>query len=163
MIKIKISHKWRKQIIHFSLFTFTLTMMLASCAKDEDTCYGPSFQTPAQQDAQGTFEGTFVRVQVGATDSLVATGTLTIIATDTLNRARITYASSAMEELAKTTPIAANIAHADQGFMFYNKSGDNALLGRISNTNGMTASFTKAVRTGRKTVRYNYTFEGRRQ
>ena len=31
MIKIKISHKWRKQIIHFSLFTFTLTM-LTSCA-----------------------------------------------------------------------------------------------------------------------------------
>lgn len=141
----------------------SFSVALASCANDEDTNYGPSFQTPAQQDAQGTFEGTFVRVQVGTTDSLVAAGTLTITATDTLNRARISYASDEMDELAKTTPIAANIAHADEGFMFYNKSGDNALLGRISNTNGLSASFTKAVRTGRKTVRYNYTFEGRRQ
>ena len=67
-----------------------------------------------------------------------------------------------MDELGKTTPIAANIAHADQGFMFYNKSGDNALLGRITDTNGMTVTFTKAVRSGRKTVRYNYSFDGRK-
>lgn len=140
-----------------------LVIVMTSCAKDDDVHYGPSFETPAQQDAQGTFQGTFVRVQVGTADSLVATGTLTITATDTLNRARITYASGEMEELAKTTPIAANIAHADQGFMFYNKSGDNALIGRISAANALSASFTKAVRTGRKTVRYNYTFEGHRQ
>ena len=140
----------------------TILPLFVSCNKDEDHSYGPSFQTPAQQDAQGTYQGTFVRVQVGTTDSLVATGTLTVTATDTLNRARITYASDDMAELAKTTPSAANIAHADQGFMFYNKSGDNAMLGRITETNGLTVSFTKAVRTGRKTVRYNYTFDGHR-
>ena len=137
--------------------------LLASCADDDAPNYGPSFQTPAQQDAQGTYQGTFIRVQVGTTDSLVATGTLTITATDTLNRARITYTSGDMEELAKTTPIAVNIAHADQGFMFYNKSGDNAMLGRITDSNILSTSFTKAVRTGRKTVRYNYTFDGQRQ
>ena len=141
----------------------TILPLFVSCNKDEDHNYGPSFQTPAQQDAQGTYQGTFIRVQVGTTDSLVAAGTLTITATDTLNRARITYASDDMEELAKTTPIAANIAHADIGFTFYNKSGDNALLGRITDTKSMTVSFTKAVRTGRKTVRYNYSFDGRRQ
>ena len=141
----------------------TILPLFVSCNKDEDHNYGPSFQTPAQQDAQGTYQGTFIRVQVGTTDSLVAAGTLTITATDTLNRARITYASDDMEELAKTTPIAANIAHADKGFTFYNKSGDTALLGRITDTKRMTVSFTQAVRTGRKTVRYNYSFDGRRQ
>lgn len=140
-----------------------IAVVLSACSNDEDTNYGPSFQTAAQQDAQGNFEGSFIRVQVGTTDSLVATGTLTITATDTLNRARITYASDAMEELAKTAPVAANIAHADQGYMFYNKSGDNAIVGRISATNNLSASFTKAVRSGRKTVRYNYTFNGHRQ
>lgn len=140
----------------------TILPLFVSCNKDEDHNYGPSFQTPAQQDAQGTYEGTFIRVQVGTTDSLAAAGTLTITATDTLNRARITYASNDMDELGKSTPIAANIAHADQGFMFYNKSGDNALLGRITDSNGMTVTFTKTVRSGRKTVRYNYSFDGRK-
>ena len=153
----------KSRYLIFYILYFIFSMTLASCADDVDSNYGPSFQTPAQEDAQGTFEGSFVRVQVGTTDSLVATGTLTITATDTLNRARITYASNEMEELAKTTPIPANIAHADQGFTFYNKSGDNALIGRINESNVMSASFTKAVRTGRKTVRYNYTFEGHRQ
>ena len=146
----------------FILYALLFSVALASCSDDDGPNYSPSFQTPAQQDAQGTYEGTFVRVQVGTTDSLVATGTLTITATDTLNRARITYASNDMDELGKTTPIAANIAHADQGFMFYNKSGDNALLGRIDDSSILSASFTKAVRTGRKTVRYNYTFDGHR-
>ena len=146
----------------YMLYALLFSVAFTSCSDDDGPHYGTSFQTPAQQDAQGTYEGTFIRVQVGTTDSLVAAGTLTITATDTLNRARITYASNDMDELGKTTPIAANIAHADQGFMFYNKSGDNALLGRITDTNGMTVTFTKAVRSGRKTVRYNYSFDGRK-
>ena len=145
----------------YSLFIicFLFSTMLTSCANDDDG-EDKSFETPAQKDAQGTYSGTFIRVQVGTTDSLMAEGTITITATDTLNRARITYASDGMEELAKTDPIPANIAHADHGYMFYNKSGDYAILGRISDAGIMSASFTKAVRSGRKTVRYNYVFEG---
>lgn len=150
-------------IIYHLAFSIALALTLTSCNDDDDAIYGPSFQTAAQQDAQGTFEGTFYRVQVGTTDTLQANGTLTITATDTLNRARITYASEQMEELAKTLPVAANISHADKGFIFYNRSGDNAMLGRIEDDNTMSASFTKAVRSGRKTVRYNYSFEGRKK
>lgn len=142
--------------------SISLMAMLAACSDDEAPTYGPSFETAAQQDAQGTFSGYFIRVQVGTTDSLVAPGTLTITATDTLNRARITYASDDMEELANTAPFPANIAHADQGYTLLNKSGDVALIGRIGNDQTISASFTKAVRSGRKTVRYNYTFEGRK-
>ncbi|MBQ9357891.1 MAG: hypothetical protein IJT98_11475 [Prevotella sp.] len=156
-----------KRILSFIIYPFSfalaLSATLSSCDDDDLTAYGPSFQTAAQQDAQGTFEGTFYRVQVGTTDTLEASGTFTITATDTLNRARITYASEQMDELAKTEPIAANIAHADQGYTFFNRSGDNALLGRVTNDRTMSASFTKAVRSGRKTVRYNYIFEGKRQ
>ena len=148
------------------LKTFLVTVLmscgfmsaLVSCSDNDDE--GKTFETPAQTDAQGTYSGTFTRMQVGTTDSLTAEGTITITATDTLNRARITYASEGMEELAKTAPIPTNIAHADQGYMFYNKSGDYAILGRISDAGIMSASFTKAVRSGRKTVRYNYVFEG---
>lgn len=137
--------------------------LLTACSDDDDPSYGPSFQTPAQQDAQGTFDGTFSRVQVGTTDTLLANGTFTITATDTLNRARISYTSTDMAELAGTAPFPANIAHADQGYTFYNKSGDIAMLGRIGGDGTISVNFTKAVRSGRKTVRYNYTFQGTRQ
>ncbi len=155
--------KYLSFIIYHLAFSVALCIVLTACSDDDDTNYGPSFQTQAQQDAQGTFEGTFIRVQVGTTDSLIATGSLTITATDTLNRARITYASDNLDELAKTAPIPANIAHSDNGFTFFNKSGDYAILGRITETGVMSATFTKAVRTGRKTVRYNYSFEGNKK
>ena len=150
-------------ILTACLLCCNMVAALTACSSDDDPDYGPSFDSPSQQSAQGTFSGTFCRVQVGTTDTLKAEGTLTIAATDTLNRARITYASNDMEELAKTAPFAANIAHADQGYTFANKSGDIALLGRIDNNQHVSATFTKAVRSGRKTVRYNYSFEGQRQ
>ena len=129
-----------------------LVLCTVACSDDDDISYGPSFQSAAQQDAQGTFAGSFTRVQVGTTDTLQASGTFTIIATDTLNRARIAYASDDLAELEATAPFAANIAHADNGYMFFNKSGDIALLGRVETDGSMSASFTKAVRSGRKTV-----------
>jgi hypothetical protein len=55
-----------------------------------------------------------------------------------------------------------NIAHADQGFMFYNKSGDYAVVGRINDSQAIRTTFTKAVRSGRSTRRYNYEFTGMR-
>ena len=152
-----------KKAFSYILALVVVSCFLAACNSDDAPSYGPSFSTPAQQDAQGTFSGTFSRVQVGTEDTLRAAGTLTITATDTLNRARITYASDDMAELAASAPFAANIAHADQGYTLFNKSGDIALVGRIDNAQRMSASFTKAVRSGRKTVRYNYTFQGNRQ
>lgn len=157
---------------HYEMTTIRAYICLAACAlcatftacnSDDDPNYGPSFDSPSQQAAQGTFAGTFSRVQVGTTDTLKAEGTLTITATDTLNRARITYACNDMEELAKTAAFAVNIAHADQGYTIINKSADIALLGRVGNDQNISASFTKAVRSGRKTVRYNYSFDGHRQ
>ena len=77
-------------IIHCSLF---ISLTFASCASD-DSDY--KFDTPAEQDAQGSYTGQFMRVQYGTTDTLWADGTLKRMASDTHNLATVTFASTDM-------------------------------------------------------------------
>lgn len=146
-----------------NLYTFMVVFLLgagiAACSDDDSNI---TYSSTAETDAQGSFNGTFIRVQVGTTDTLTATGTLVITATDTLNRAYISFTSDELTELTTSKPIPVNIAHADQGFMFYNKSGDYAVVGRINDSQAIRTTFTKAVRSGRSTRRYNYEFTGMR-
>ena len=141
------------------LYTFMALLLLGvtACGDDDDNT---TFSTPAQMDAEGSFSGSFVRVQVGTTDTVVADGLLTLSATDTLNRARVSFTSDVMTELVADFTIPVNISHADQGFVFYNKSGDYAVVGRIAHDKTIRTTFTKAVRSGRSTKRYNYEFVG---
>ena len=119
------------------------------------------FTTPAQQDAQGVYTGIYVRVQNGTTDTLTAEGSLTLTATDTLNRARLTFNSAEMTELAGIAALPANVSHANEGFVFYNTSTDNTVTGRIAANRAMSAKFSKAIRiSARRTIRYNYEFKG---
>ena len=80
-------------IIHCSLF---ISLTFASCASD-DSDY--KFDTPAEQDAQGSYTGQFMRVQYGTTDTLWADGTLKLMASDTHNLATVTFASTDMAEM----------------------------------------------------------------
>ena len=134
-----------------NLYTFMVVFLLgagiAACSDDDSNT---TYSSTAETDAQGSFNGTFIRVQVGTTDTLTATGTLVITATDTLNRAYISFTSDGTMSL------------TFQGFMFYNKSGDYAVVGRINDSQAIRTTFTKAVRSGRSTRRYNYVFTGMR-
>ncbi len=142
-------------LIAFSLAAITFM----ACSSSDDGAQ--VFTTPAQQDAQGTYTGIYVRVQNGTTDTLIAEGTLTLTATDTLNRARLTFSSSEMAELAGIAAIPANVSHANEGFVFYNTSTDNSVVGSVAPDRTMAVRFSKSIRiSARRTVRYNYDFRG---
>lgn len=136
-----------------------IAFVACNSSDDGDTVYN----TSAQQDAQGVYNGIYVRVQNGTTDTLTAEGTLTLTATDTLNRVRLTFSSDEMAELAGIAAIPANVSHANAGFTFYNTSTDNTVTGRIGGDKAISAKFSKAIRiSARRTVRYNYEFVGSR-
>lgn len=146
-------------IVHCAL---CIGMMLVSCDKDEDNII--TFNSTPEKELQGIFTGIYVRVQNGTTDTLRAEGTMTLTATDTLYMTKITFDSNEMTELAGIVAIPANISHADRGYMFYNKSGDNTLTGRVSDGHTVQLRFSKLIRiSARKSIRYNYLFTGRKQ
>lgn len=150
-------NKKRPLLLLIACCLTAIAFVACSSSDDGDTI----FTTPAQQDAQGTYAGIYVRVQNGTTDTLTAEGTLTLTATDTLNRARLTFSSTEMAELAGIAALPANVSHANEGFTFYNTSTDNIVTGRIGADKTMCAKFSKAIRiSARRTVRYNYEFKG---
>jgi hypothetical protein len=148
-----------RQYIYILIAVFVGCCAVTACSSDSDE--NSVYSTPAQQAAQGIYSGRFIRVQNGTVDTLIAEGTLTLTATDTLNRARFTFSSEAMAELETIAAIAANVSYANDGFIFYNTSSDNTMTGRIYTDHSITARFSKAIRiSARRTVRYNYEFKG---
>ena len=127
-------------IIHCSLF---ISMALASCG-DDDEDY--KFDTPAEQDAQGSYVGQFMRIQNGTTDTLWADGSITLTATDTRNLATVAFASADMAEMDTIAAIPVNVSHANQGFVFYTTATTSALQGRITDDQSVKATFSKAIR-----------------
>ena len=140
---------------------FIMGSAVTACGDDDDD-EGYTFDTRAEQDAQGTYSGTFIRVQNGTTDTTRAEGTLTIAPTDVQSIAVVSFSSSDLAEMDTIAPIPVNISHANLGFTFYTTATSSTLSGRINEGPSLRATFSKAIRiSARRTVRYNYEFISR--
>lgn len=145
-----------------------MALVIASCGLtacgDDNEDENISFSASAEKEAQGTFNGTFVRVQASNGTTVTGTGTFVLTATETANRAELTFTSDELTELAGIEPIPVNISHASRDFVFFNKSSDYSLRGRIYDGKTVKLSFSKLVRiSARSSVTYNYSFEGAKQ
>ena len=149
-----------KKLFYICLSLCTMGVFVSSCDDDDENGVVVFENTP-EIDAQGVFEGTFIRVQKGTTDSAKAVGQMVISATDSAYVADITLTC---EDFNLDKTVNTNISHANQGFVLSNyvttNPTGNPVYGRISDEQKAEIHFTLNQRSGRKTVTYNYVFEG---
>lgn len=148
-----------RKLFYIFIATSMLGFSFASCNDDDEDVR--TFANTPEIDAQGVFEGTYTRVQSGMTDTTTAQGQLTILPTDSAYVADVVLTC---DEFSLNTTVVSNIAHANDGYIFSNNlltnETKNPFAGRIDDAQNVNVHFIIKQRSGRKTVTYNYTFEG---
>jgi hypothetical protein len=151
-----------KKLIYLFIAVTVASFTFASCGSDDDD-NAATFATTPEKDAQGTYTGTYYRVQVGTTDTTAAEGTLAITPTDT---AYIADVSLVCATFSVNSSVVTNISHANDGFVFSNHLSTNTIkseiVGRIDNEKNVETHFSLSQRSGRRTVTFNYIFIGKK-
>ncbi len=154
--------KAMKKLLYFFLAMLATSFTLTACGDDDDNDSPANFTQSAEQAAAGVYQGYYTRQQAGTTTIDTADGSAEIIA-DSAYCADFHFTSTRFNLDAQSV---ANIAHADQGFVFSNNVSANGLggswAGRIDAAGTMSVTFQLRQRVGRRTRTYNYTFVGSR-
>lgn len=160
-----------KKILYFFVGVFTLSMTFIACDDDDDsgtTSRNSTFSVTPEIAAAGTYEGDYIRVQSGTTDTTENKGTIIISARDTAYCANISFVCSGFEftDFNSVT----NITYANNGFMFSNdlstfvidnKEQSVPFYGTIDENKNIIARFTITQKSGRSTKVFYYTFNGK--
>ena len=151
-----------KKIIYSLAAMFALSFSFVSCGDDDDTI---SFPTTPEKAAVGTYTGSWT--VTSDTETVEGSGTITLAASSTPYNVDVTIEGSfSTTALNVSTTSIANIAHANNGFVFNNNTDSNPLgagfTGKIDESGAIGVNFQKEVRVGRKQYKYNYIFVGKK-
>ena len=151
-----------KKIIYSLAAMLALSCSFASCGDDDDTI---SFPTTPEKAAAGTYTGSWT--VTSDTETVEGSGTITLAASSTPYNVDVTIEGSfSTTALNVSTTSIANIAHANNGFVFNNNTDSNPLgagfTGKIDESGAIGVNFQKEVRVGRKQYKYNYIFVGKK-
>lgn len=148
-----------KKLLYLILCLFGLTAAFVSCSDDDEE--GVTFTETPEVSAQGVYQGTFIRVAKGTTDTTRAEGVLTITPADTAYKADVKMECT---DFKVNVEVPVNISHANNGFTFSNTSATNSLkssiIGVIDESGNVETRFTLSQISGRKTAQYEYKFIG---
>jgi hypothetical protein len=151
-----------KKIIYSLAAMLALSFSFVSCGDDDDTI---SFPTTPEKAAAGTYTGSWP--VTSDTETVEGSGTITLAASSTPHNVDVTIEGSfSTTALNVSTTSIANIAHANNGFVFNNNTDSNPLgagfTGKIDESGAIGVNFQKEVRVGRKQYKYNYIFVGKK-
>lgn len=151
-----------KKIIYSLAAMLALSFSFVSCGDDDDTI---SFPTTPEKAAAGTYTGSWT--VTSDTETVEGSGTITLAASSTPYNVDVTIEGSfSTIALNVSTTSIANIAHANNGFVFNNNTDSNPLgagfTGKIDESGAIGVNFQKEVRVGRKQYKYNYIFVGKK-
>jgi hypothetical protein len=151
-----------KKIIYSLAAMLALSFSFVSCGDDDDTI---SFPTTPEKAAAGTYTGSWT--VTSDTETVEGSGTITLAASSTPYNVDVTIEGSfSTTALNVSTTSIANIAHANNGFVFNNNTDSNPLgagfTGKIDESGAIGVNFQKEVRVGRKQYKYNYIFVGKK-
>ncbi len=151
-----------KKIIYSLAAMLALSCSFVSCGDDDDTI---SFPTTPEKAAAGTYTGSWT--VTSDTETVEGSGTITLAASSTPYNVDVTIEGSfSTTALNVSTTSIANIAHANNGFVFNNNTDSNPLgagfTGKIDESGAIGVNFQKEVRVGRKQYKYNYIFVGKK-
>lgn len=151
-----------KKIIYI-IFALLSILIPTSCSgnNDEDA---PRAGKP-EKEASGEYYGTYYRVTKGLDDLVTAPGSVTITPATETNTAYITFNCP---DLGVDVTRIFNITFSNDGFAFSNHLSDetntktSAIAGRIDPEKNIVTKFTLQQRDGRKTVQFDYEFNGKK-
>ena len=139
----------KKILLSFAI-TFATCCMFVACGSDDDS--GMTFTTTPEEQAVGTYDGTFTRDYTdleGVEHHDEATGTLVFTA-NTTYVSDIEFTCSSLELSANSV---ANISHANKDLVFYNNNTSNGLggrfTGRIINDESVKLTFNTEIEVKR--------------
>ena len=149
-----------KKILFSMLAIAALSIGFVSCGDDDEET---TYTTTAEAGSAGTYTGTWTSVTDDATTTYDGTVTLAAAA-DKAGCTNVTFDCSGAS-LNKTA--IANVWHSNNGYQFVNQVDKNdlgaAFSGRVSDDGQLTTAFTIKQKIGRKEVKVNYSFTGKKQ
>lgn len=151
-----------KKLIYSLAVLFACSCAFIACGDDDDDI---TFSTTPEKAAVGTYSGTWTVTLDN--ESFSGTGSITMAATSTAYQADVTIdAQIENSDLNINVTSVANIAHANNGFVFNNNTDANPLgtgfAGKIDENGIIGVNFQKQVKVGRKQYVYAYVFSGKK-
>lgn len=130
----------------------------AACSSDDGDVNYKHSQTP-ETEAQGTYWGTFTRLQSNDPNATPESGegTLVIMGTDT---AYLAHVQTSCESLNINVEKSVNISYANAGFILSTIESDSQMRGSIEEDGQISMKFNLKIRVGRSTRPYAITFVG---
>lgn len=148
----------------------TLVLTLSSCRDEADIPDHGAAINP-EKEIEGTYNGTWTKTQRGSTaDPIVVDGTLTFTATTDpyVATVKIACAGDALgftdTKSFTSDESRTNVVKQSSQYMFYNTLATNGLgttfNGTVSFGGEATITFSKSIKSGRKTYTYDFVFNG---
>ena len=151
-----------KKIVYSLVVLLAMSCVFIACSNDDNN--DMNFDTTAEKAAAGIYQGMWTQTEDGTDNIPTCEGTITLTPTDSVNCVDITF--NAPDFSISATSVA-NIAHAQNGFVFNNNVDKNGLeaafAGKIDENGTLKANFMKQMRVGRKQYTYFFVFEGKKQ
>lgn len=163
-----------KRFIYFMLGLALVAGGFTSCSDDDDNGSVSMPASPAK-DIVGVYSGQWTRVALTNNDSTITSGTVTLTTqTDSLGNVldyvgNVTVGAASAVGITEMSSIVNVSWNANNVYTFFNyvTSDANGLgmsfAGTVKDTQEMSFSFKKTVRSGRKTSDYMYYFVGTKQ
>lgn len=148
------------------MMLFGATLCFTACSDDDDN---GSIVMPSnpEKDIAGIYAGTWTTTNQTSGDVSTGGGTISIAATDSAYIADLIINDCAEANVSAMKSVINVDWRTNNTYSFFNKTSTNelggAFAGKVVNGKTLELSFNKVVRSGRKSVTYNYSFIGDKQ
>lgn len=140
-----------------------LCCVTMSCSNDDGDPTYSHYQVPSKE-IEGTYSGTFTRIQYNSPSAVPESGEgiMVITSTESSNRADVQFTCEPLNIATVTIPV--NVTFENDGILYYNHSTSNPLgavvTGHISGDQKTMSKFQVKIRVGRSTKTYDVSFSG---
>lgn len=152
-----------KKIIYSMIAMLSLSLGFTACSSDDDDDMNSNVIISPEKVVEGTYEGTFTRIQTNSATAAPesAAGTMIFIPSDTTSNVALMKVLCETQNLNESVPV--NVTYSKNDIIFFNQSSTNKMkyvTGGADSHGNITFTFEISLRSGRSTKPYRYTFEG---
>lgn len=156
-----------KKILYSFMMLFVATLCFTACSDDDDDNGSIVMPSNPEKDIAGTYSGTWTTTNQTSGAVSTGAGTITIAATDSAYVADLIINECTDANVSVMKSVVNVDWRTNNTYSFFNKTSTNelggAFAGKVIDGKTLELSFNKVVRSGRKSVTYNYSFVGTKQ
>lgn len=146
---------------------FAATLCFTACSDDDDDNGSIVMPSNPEKDIAGTYSGTWTTTNQTSGAVTTGAGTIEMAATDSAYVADLIINECTAANVSAMKSVVNVSWRTNNTYSFFNKTSTNelgtAFAGKVVNGTTLEISFNKQVRSGRKSVTYNYSFTGDKQ